>query len=190
MEIRNCLLKSTQMPKGLKPPLQLYNFLNYHHSLTIHCEVCCGILLAVFFCLSLFLSMFEKSNNSQCPVSGYHENMLKIANDIIPNLVVVESQEVQVGHLIDPRRYSDELVMIKAQFHHGVEGAKKRFRFNSLTVQFVVGEVQVFQTRVHMGKNKTCAAVGRKHWPWVFFVVPLVSDCTSEALKSENCCEG
>lgn len=78
----------------------------------------------------------------------------------LPNPVVVESEEVQVCHLIDSRRYSDELVMIKTQFHHGVERTKKRFRFDSLTVQFVVGEIQVFQTRVHMGKNKTCV---RKH---------------------------
>lgn len=107
--------------------------------------------------------------------------------DIIPNLVVVESEEVQVGHLIDPRRYSDELVMIKAQFHHWVEGAKKRFRLNSLTIQFVVGEVQIFQTRVHMGKNKTCAVVGRKQWPRVFSLVPLGSECKSLARRSERC---
>lgn len=88
--------------------------------------------------------------------------MIIIVADIIPNLVVVESEEVQVGHLIDPRRYCDELVVIKAQFHHGVEGAKKGFRFNSFTIQFVVGEIQVFQTRVHVGKHKTCAVVGRK----------------------------
>lgn len=53
-------------------------------------------------------------------IISHNEDLVIIVNgnDLLPNLIVVESEEVQVGHLIDSRRYGDELVVIKAQFHH------------------------------------------------------------------------
>lgn len=68
----------------------------------------------------LFTSVGLLSNDFK--IAGKPSSLIDIFVDggFIPDLVIVEPEKVQVDHLVDARRHSDQLVVIQTQFHHGV----------------------------------------------------------------------
>lgn len=78
----------------------------------------------------------------------------------VPDVVVVESEEVQVGHLVDAGRDRQQLVVVQAQLHHGLVRAEERLGLDRLPVQSVVGEVEVLDARLHVGEDETWGGRG------------------------------